>query len=37
MVSVGRRVFILLDSPSLQPVLANAHGADREGTEKTLH
>jgi hypothetical protein len=37
LIIVGGHVFILMDSQSLQPVLANAHGTDHEGIEKTVH
>jgi hypothetical protein len=37
LIIVGRHVFIPSGSPSLKPLLASAHSAGHEGTEKKLH
>jgi hypothetical protein len=37
LITVGDKVYVAVDSPSLPTIMVVTHGMGHEGTEKTLH
>jgi hypothetical protein len=37
LITVGDKVYVAVDSPSLPAIMVATHGMGHEGTEKTLH